>query len=164
MTYDWIAYLTVFLALWSAVIGGVFSAFSEFIMKGLLRADTASGIASMQQINKTVIPTQFVAGILIIPFLSIALAIHAVFAFGFDRDGVLALILAPVIFIPTVFLMTMFGNVPMNNRLDALNPNTAEAATYWTYYRRRWTRFNHVRTIGSLATAIVYFVAAFQLG
>ena len=32
MTYEWTLYLCLFLALWSAVIGGVFSAFSEFIM------------------------------------------------------------------------------------------------------------------------------------
>ena len=37
MTYEWTLYFCLFLALWSAVIGGVFSAFSEFVMSGLLR-------------------------------------------------------------------------------------------------------------------------------
>ena len=73
MTYDWMLFACLFLALWSAVIAGVFSAFSEFIMAGLLRGSPAAGIEAMQQINRTVIRTQFVAGILLIPFLSVAL-------------------------------------------------------------------------------------------
>ena len=51
MTYEWPLYFCLFLALWSAVVGGVFSAFSEFIMSGLLRADPAGGMDAMQQIN-----------------------------------------------------------------------------------------------------------------
>ena len=51
MTYDWMLFACLFLALWSAVIAGVFSAFSEFIMAGLLRGSPAAGIEAMQQIN-----------------------------------------------------------------------------------------------------------------
>ncbi|MEL6956662.1 MAG: hypothetical protein AAFO88_08470, partial [Pseudomonadota bacterium] len=72
MTYDWTLYLSLFLALWSAIVGGVFSAFSEFIMRGLLRAEPAGGIEAMQHINRTVLRTPFVAGILAIAPLSIA--------------------------------------------------------------------------------------------
>lgn len=77
MSFEWILYLCLFLALWSAVIGGVFSAFSEFVMSGLLRAEPAGGIEAMQQINRTVITTQFVAGIILIAPLSIGFAIYA---------------------------------------------------------------------------------------
>lgn len=42
--YDWQLYAIAFLALWSAVVGGVFSAFSEFIMKALMRSAPAAGI------------------------------------------------------------------------------------------------------------------------
>ncbi|MEL6239643.1 MAG: hypothetical protein AAFQ90_13765, partial [Pseudomonadota bacterium] len=77
MTYDWTLYLSLFFAIWSAVIGGVFSAFSEFIMRGLLRADPAGGIEAMQHINRTVLSTQFVAGILVIAPMSIAIGIYA---------------------------------------------------------------------------------------
>ena len=62
MTHDWTLYLSLFLAIWSAVIGGVFSAFSEFIMRGLLRGEPAGGIEAMQHINRTVLRSQFVAG------------------------------------------------------------------------------------------------------
>ncbi len=161
MTYEWTLYFCLFLALWSAVVGGVFSAFSEFVMAGLLRAAPAGGIEAMQQINRTVIRTQFVAGILLIPPLSIAFAIYG----WKSLDGLAeaALMLAPMIYVPSVFLMTIFGNVPMNNKLDRLDATAPDAETYWRHYGRVWTRLNHVRTLGSVATAGVYLAAAVTL-
>lgn len=161
MTYEWLLYASFFLALWSAVIGGVFSAFSEFIMAGLLRARPSAGIQAMQEINKTVIRTQFVAGIMLIPVLSVAVAVYG--ANHLEGAARIALIAAPAIYIPSVFLMTMIGNVPMNNRLESLDPESAEAAAYWQVYGRRWTRLNHFRSLGSILTALVYLVAGVSL-
>jgi uncharacterized membrane protein len=129
MTYDWILFAILFLALWSAIVGGIFWAFSDFIMKALVRAEPAAGIEAMQQINKTVIGTQFVIGILLIPVLSIGLAVYA---WG-SLTGLplFALLLAAVVFVPSVFLMTLAGNVPMNNRLAALDPTSEEGTAYW---------------------------------
>lgn len=161
MTDDWTLYLSLFLTLWSAIVGGVFSAFSEFIMRGLLRAEPASGIEAMQQINRTVLRTQFVAGILVIGPLSIAIAVYA--ALNLQGAAQTALMAAPLVFVPTVLLMTMFGNVPMNNRLDRLDHRAAASATYWRAYGRDWTRLNHVRTFGSVFTAGLYLIATISL-
>ncbi len=158
MTHEWTLYLCLFLALWSAVIGGVFSAFSEFIMSGLLRAEPAAGIESMQHINRTVIKTQFVAGILLIAPLSIFLAVHGLN--NFDGVARAAALVAPVVYLPTVFLMTIFGNVPMNNKLDRLDHTDPDAESYWREYGQVWTRLNHFRTIGSVLTAAIYLTAS----
>ena len=161
MTYEWPLYLCVFLALWSAVVGGVFSAFSEFIMAALQRAEPASGIEAMQHINRTVIRTQFVAGILLIAPISVLLALYG--STNLEGSAVFAIIGAPIIFVPTVLLMTIFGNVPMNNRLDRLDRQLPEAHTYWARYGRDWTRLNHIRTLGSVLTAGLYLFAAVNL-
>ncbi len=161
MTYEWTLYFCLFLALWSAVVGGVFSAFSEFIMAGLLRTEPEGGIESMQHINRTVMKTQFVAGILLITPLSILFAVYG--ALTFEGDARTSLILAPVIYVPSVFLMTMFGNVPMNNKLDRLDRHTPEAKAYWITYGRVWTRLNHFRSVGSIVTATLYMITAIQL-
>jgi len=161
MTYDWTLYFCLFLALWSAVIGGVFSAFSEFIMAGLLRAKPAGGIESMQHINRTVIKTQFVAGIILISVFS---ALFAFYAFAvFDGYGLAILILAPIVYVPSVFVMTVAGNVPMNNKLERLDHTSDEAKVYWIEYCRDWTRLNHVRALGSIITACLYISAAVVL-
>jgi len=161
MTYEWTLYFCLFLALWSAVIGGVFSAFSEFVMSGLLRTAPAGGIEAMQHINRTVIKTQFVAGILSIALFSVLFAIYS--ATVFDGAALVTLILAPIVYLPTVFFMTIIGNVPMNNRLERLDYTTLEAEAYWVKYGRDWTRLNHIRTLGSVFTAGLYIIAAITL-
>lgn len=161
MTYDWPLYFCLFLALWSAVIGGVFSAFSEFIMKALIRTETKGGIEAMQHINRTVIKTQFVAGILSIALFSVMFAGYAWTVF--DGYALGAIILATVVYIPSIFLMTVMGNVPLNNRLERLDHTSAEARTYWVTYVRDWTRLNHFRSLGSVLTAGLYIIAALTL-
>ena len=161
MTYDWPLYFCLFLALWSAVVAGVFSAFSEFIMSALLKAEPAGGIEAMQHINRDVIKTQFVAGILSIGLFSLLLGLYSLAVC--EGAALLALILAPLVYLPSVFLMTMFGNVPMNNKLDSLDYTSAEAHAYWREYGEKWTRLNHFRSIGSVLTAGLYLIAAITL-
>ncbi len=161
MSYLWSVYICLALGLWCAFEGGVFKAFSEFVMKGLLRAAPASGIESMQQINKTVIRTEFVAALFAITAFSAAFAIYGMFAL----DGMVRLILivAAFSYLCSVFLMTLFGNVPMNNRLAALAHDSVEARGYWQHYGQRWTKLNHFRTGGSFLTAGLYLIAALTL-
>ena len=161
MTYDWPLYFCLFLALWSAIVGGAFSAFSEFVMSALLNAEPASGIEVMQHINRDVIKTQFVAGILSIAVFSMLFALYSLAAF--DGAAMVTLILAALVYVPSVFLMTMLGNVPMNNRLDSVDQTSVEAQNYWMEYGAKWTRLNHFRSLGSVLTAGLYIIAAITL-
>jgi uncharacterized membrane protein len=161
MTYEWPLYFCLFLAIWSAVIGGVFSAFSEFVMSALLKTESAGAIEAMQHINRDVIKTQFVAGIISIAIFSLLFTLYGIFVFEGAALG--ALILAAAIYLPSVFLMTMLGNVPMNNRLESLNHKSEEAHAYWREYGEKWTRFNHLRSVGSVLTAGLYVVTAITM-
>jgi uncharacterized membrane protein len=149
------------LAVWSALVGGVFKAFSEFIMRALARTAPATGIAAMQQINRAVLRTEFVFALIGIAIIA---PLFAGFAAVVARSVVAMLLaLAAAIYVALVFLVTIFGNVPMNNRLDALDPASPAAAGYWQHYLRRWTRLNHLRTLGCIATAALYALAAAAL-
>jgi uncharacterized membrane protein len=58
--------------------------------------------------------------------------------------------------------VTMVFNVPMNNKLEALLPQSEEAARLWSStYLVDWVRWNHVRTLSSLG-ALGCFVMAFR--
>lgn len=161
MTYEWPLYFCLFLALWSAIVGGVFSAFSEFIMSALLKTEAAGGMEAMQHINRDVIRSQFVAGILSIAVFSTLFSFYSLTVF--EGAALAALILAPLVYLPSVFLMTIFGNVPMNNRLGSLDHTSPEGHAYWREYGRKWTRLNHARSIGSVLTAGLYTIAAITL-
>lgn len=158
VTHHWIVYACMVLTIWVALVGGVFKAFSEFIMSALDRAATECGIEAMQQINRSVLRTEFVAAIVALSVVSPLFAAYCFLAVGGTASVLTAL--ASGIYFPSVFLVTVFGNVPMNKRLDGLAPGSAEARKYWAIYARRWTLLNHWRTVGCLATSIAYALAA----
>ena len=161
MTPHWISYACMFLALWVALVGGVFKAFSEFIMTALDRASPESGIEAMQQINRVVLRTEFVAAIIALSVVTPLFAAYCHYAVA-GPAGTLAA-LAAGIYWPGVFLVTVFGNVPMNKRLDSMPPDHVETRDYWKTYVRRWTRLNHLRTAGCIASSIAYAFAALAL-
>ncbi len=155
---NWVLYLCLSLGFVSALVAGVFQSFSDFVMAGLARAKPAGGIESMQHINRTVFRSAFLISFLSLVPLTIGFALYAaVQTRGAGRAFVIA---AAVTYVLAVFAVTIAGNVPMNKRLDRLDHASSEAASYWRTYCQAWTRWNHVRTMGSAATAASYLLAA----
>ena len=161
MSFHWTLYFCLFLGLWSALVAGVFKAFSEFIMSGLLRTNPAAGIESMQQINITVLRTEFVSALISISVFSTAFAGYALFTF--EGASAVVIVLAAAVYLPSVFLVTVLGNVPMNKKLEKMDLHSLRAVDYWNEYGVKWTRLNHLRTLGSIFTAGLYLIAAISL-
>lgn len=160
MFNDWPLFACLFLALWSAIVGGVFSAFSEFVMPALTKTTPTCGIEAIQQINRDVIGTQFVAGIILIAPLCVMFAVYCLLAY---EDIVIWPVLSAAgLYLLSVFGITVVGNVPMNNRLDAMDKSERAAAAYWQEYGRNWTRMNHIRCIGSIGTSCLMLAGAFS--
>lgn len=158
MTTNWIVYACLFLGLSSALVAGVFQAFSDFVMRGLVQAEASGGITSMQHINRTVLRSVFLVSLLALVPATLTFAIYAWVSLG--GPGRTLIVTAAVIYMATVFLVTVFANVPMNERLASMAYASAEADAYWSTYSRRWTMWNHVRTLGSVATAACLLLAA----
>ena len=158
---SWVVYVCLALGLSSALVGGVFLSFSDFVMQGLLRAAPAGGIESMQQLNRTVYRSVFVATLVALAPASAALSVYA----GLELAGpARALIIgATVCYLLCVVAVTAAGNIPMNERLDAMAPDSPEAERYWVTYGRVWTRYNHVRTLGAGVAALGFHLAAISL-
>ena len=73
------------------------------------------------------------------------------------------IVLAAAVYLPSVFLVTVLGNVPMNKKLEKMDPHSLRAVDYWNEYGVKWTRLNHLRTLGSIFTAGLYLIAAISL-
>ena len=147
------------LALISALVGGVFQSCSDFVMRGLGRAEGDAGMLAMQQINVTVMRSLFLTSFfLLVPGLA-----AAAWAASAQSSAIFHWVLgAGIVYVVGVVLVTVLGNVPMNNRLDQLisEGEREKAAEYWQLYLVRWTRWNHIRTAGCAATAALLLVAA----
>ncbi|MGJ8535807.1 MAG: DUF1772 domain-containing protein [Parasphingopyxis sp.] len=158
MTIDWLLFLCLAMALSSALVAGVFQSFSDFVMRALIAAAPSAGIESMQMINRTVFRSVFLAMLLGLVPASLILGAYAyLYLSGSSASWILT---GGAVYVVSVFLVTMLGNVPMNNRLDRMDTTNAATADYWLEYGIVWTRWNHVRTLGALTAAICFLAAA----
>jgi uncharacterized membrane protein len=141
-----------------ALVGGVFFAFSTFVMRALADLPPAQGILAMQRINITVINPWFLG-----VFLGTAPLIGITAFLVRDNSQSFGWLLASfVVYLAGSVGVTMVFNVPRNNRLAALEATSPEAATYWPIYLREWLRWNHVRCLAALFAAAAAALAIAQ--
>lgn len=161
MPEDWIVYACLGAGLSSALVAGVFQSFSDFVMRSLIAARPAGGIEAMQMINRKVFRSIFLTMFLVMVPASLVLAIYA--QVNLAGPAPTWIITGASIYLIGVFLVTMLGNVPMNQRLNTMDPLTEKTVDYWKTYGRVWTRWNHVRTLGSLAASVCFLIASIAL-
>jgi len=149
--------LTFVAALGAGLIGGLFFAFSTFVMTALGRLAPAGGIAAMQSINVAVLNPVFFTAF----FSTAALCIVLVFFALMDWSSAAAmpLLAGSLLYLIGTILVTILFNVPLNNRLAAVTPESTQGADAWRHYLKAWTAWNHVRTAASLAAEACFIVA-----
>lgn len=148
---------TLVAALGCGLIAGVFYAFSTFIMKALARLPPAGGIAAMQSINVAVLNPWFLG-----VFLGTALVCGGVIVMAVLRwndAGAACLLAGGALYLLGTFGVTMVFNVPRNNALAAVDPQSADGAAVWTRYLAEWVWWNHVRTAAAFAAMIAFILA-----
>lgn len=148
-------------ALGSGAIGGVFFAFSNFVMPALARIAPAEGIHAMQAINVTVLNRLFLGTFMGTGALSIAAIVVALLRW--DGLGSLCTVLAGATYVLGSILVTMRGNVPLNNALMRVTQADARGEATWSSYLRHWTKWNHVRTIACFGAMALFIVALSSL-
>ncbi len=116
----------------SALIAGVFFAFSSFVMKALARVPSEEGIAAMQSIK------------------------------GWSMPSSSWLLAGALSYLIGTFLVTALGNVPLNDQLAAVSSADASAVAVWQHYLDRWTMLNTLRTAAAVAAAICLTVGLLQ--
>lgn len=146
----------------SAVVGGVFLAFSGFIMKALARMPGPGGTTAMQLINVAVITPAFLGPFLGTAVLSLGMMGFALLYWG--RPWSMFLLAGGLLYITGVLLVTLFRNVPLNDSLAAVSSSDPVASDMWDNYLRRWTRSNHIRTGAALAAALLFGIGLVQAG
>ena len=144
-------------ALGSGLIGGVFFAFSAFVMAALGRLPPDQGVSAMQAINVAVLNPWFLAAFFGTAAACAVLAI-AVF-FRWSEPGAILLLAGSLLYLVGTILVTLRLNVPLNDALAAARPEDAESAVLWKRYLTEWTAWSHLRTAASLAAAAAFILA-----
>ena len=147
--------LAVTAALGVALMAGLFFIFSNTIMRALATLPSVNAVAAMQAINKQILNPIFLFVFFLTPFLCLVLLILEIFSASTN----LILVAATACHLGGAFLVTLSKNVPMNNQLASLNPTDSQTADYWQTYRRRWTFWNHIRTLSCLLSLLGFLLA-----
>lgn len=157
ITNYWLFALNLFAALGCGLMAGVFFAFSVFVMSALARLQPPQGIAAMQAINITVINPLFMAVFLGTPIACIFLIISSLSKW--HQPAAVYLILGSLLYLIGTFGVTIMFNVPMNEALAIVKPDSADGADLWASYLTNWTIWNHVRTTAAIAAAASLTIA-----
>ena len=149
--------LTLISALGCGLVGGMFFAFSTFIMKALNHLPPAQGIAAMQSINVVVINPLFMTAFFGTAATCVILTVSSLLRWPTPGGGFL--LVGSLLYLFGTILVTIVCNVPRNDALAAVDPASAEGARVWAGYVTGWTVWNHVRTAAALAAAAVLSMA-----
>ena len=143
-----------------AAIGGVFFAFSSFVMKALSRLPSSEGIAAMQSINIVVLNPSFIGVFMGTAVLSLGMA--SVALRGWPWPSAPFFIIGAVLYLAGTFLVTLIGNVPLNKRLAAISATDPEASDVWEHYLEKWTMLNSLRAAAALIAALMFIIGLLQ--
>ena len=141
--------LTLTAVIATGLLAGVYFIFSICIIPALDRLPAAQAAAAMQSVNRVILNPFFGLVFGGSAAACVVLAISALFRW--DEAGSAWLLAGSLLLLAGSPLVTAVRNVPLNNELDAVEPESPAGAQRWASYAAEWTTWNHVRTVATLA-------------
>ena len=152
-----VLFITVLLNAFSV---GFFFAWSVSVILGTKKVGHLTYLETMQNINREILNPVF-----FIVFFGSLIALVITIYLQFNNKTVFVLVLAStIIYLIGTFGVTAFGNVPLNNELEALNItklNLIKLKDFRTYYESAWNHFHGIRTISSMVSFILLLISIF---
>src|SRR5262245_34405249 len=145
--------LTIASAVGAGLNAGVFFAFSTFVMTALRQLPPRDGLVAMQRINRAAPSPLFMIALFGTALLCVIIGIDGLRPW--NASGMPWCVTAAASF-PVSIVLTVVYHVPHNDAVAALDPNAASSGAEWLRYATAWTRWNHVRTLSSIASAVLF--------
>jgi len=154
--------LAQFAILAYALVGGVFLAFSDFIMRSLMRTGGHGGVEAMQAINREVFRWIFMT--LFLGMAAVSLFVAGYGALGLSGPAGTLIMLAGIVYVIGCFGVTVVFNVPMNEALARMEMSADATRAYWLQvYVPRWTFWNTVRTAACTVSAALLLLGLLRM-
>ena len=153
--------LTLFTAIFlTGLSAGFFYAWQVSVIPGTRKVVDLTYLESMQSINRAILNPAF---FLIFIGSPLALAISTIQQFN-SGMGFWLLLTAAITYMLGTFGMTAFGNVPLNDALDALEIaklGELEIGRFRKAYERKWNRLHLIRTVFAVLSFIFSLLVVF---
>ena len=147
----------------TALIAGLFYAYSCSVNIGLGKLSDGQYLTAMQSISSSILNplffTSFIGSLILLPLCTV---LH------YQRLGspvFMLLLIASIVYIAGSFAVTIFGNVPLNEMLEKfeLNSTSTEAlAAQRAKFEVPWNRLHTIRTIASVISLVLVILACIK--
>jgi uncharacterized membrane protein len=147
------------LILLTGLSAGLCFTWSNAVTPGIGRLDDLGYLMSFQQMNRTIINPVFF-GPTLLGFLNL---------YGFRNAAssvIWLLIRATVIYCIGVVLVTIFGNVPLNNMLETTELSSArleDIKTLRATFEVKWNRLHLIRTFSSTISFLLLIITLIEI-
>jgi uncharacterized membrane protein len=135
----------------AGLVTGLLFAFSNCALSALADLPADKGMFAMQRVNERIINPIFLLLFFGTPILCAFIAVMALQAV--QEPGRFFLLLGALAYLLGPFGVTVMFNVPLNNQLARTDPS--DAGAFWPVYRKKWQRWNHVRTAIGAASIVL---------
>ena len=137
-------------------IGGVYFAFSFFVMQSLKKTSASDAIRTMNTINLVILKSPFMLLFFFSSFIAFILFLENLVLYKLiSNEG-----FASLIFLLGMFLCTATKNVPLNNKLADFDfkDSTFNPTIEWNNYYRDWIKWNHIRTASCFLSMVLLLI------
>lgn len=145
----------------SGLSAGLFYAWSVSVIPGTRKVIDPTYLETMQSINRGILNPAFFA----IFFGSIIfLVLASIYAFNINQTAFWLFVAASATYLIGTVGVTGLGNVPLNNKLEALNLSEMSAEEWATFrkdYETNWNRLHTIRTVFAVLAFLLSTVALF---
>lgn len=144
--------MIILLIVMTGLMAGIYFAFSVFIMKSLAELPAIQAAEAMTKINDVIVNTLFLPVFFGSTFWYAGLIVWSLADWQPESS---LLVAAALVYIFGMFIVTAFGNVPLNNKLQRIEANKAALTAFWNDYLHSWTHLNHIRTLSCIAACTI---------
>ena len=137
-------------------IGGVYFAFSFFVMHSLKKINHLEAIRIMNSINSVILKSPFMLLFFFSSFIAVILFLKNLILFKIIYNQ----FLSSLVFLGGMFLCTVIKNVPLNKKLANFNFNDTsnDPELEWGYYYKNWIKWNHIRTASCFVSTVLLVI------
>ena len=144
----------------SGLMAGLFYAWSISVTPGLAQIGDDHYLHAFQSMNRAILnPAFFIA------FMGLAVLLPLLSYLQYTANVSAKfwyILVATILYVGGVLLVTFFGNVPLNNMLEALSiesMSSEQMDAFRLVFEGKWNRLNWIRTFSSLLSFLLLVLA-----
>lgn len=141
---------------------GLFYAWSVSVIPGTQKVLDSTYLETMQSINRAILNPAF----FLIFFGSIIfLSIGSIYEFNANKTTFWLMLASSIFYLVGPLGVTVMGNVPLNDQLDALEwtkMNANKIAEFRNFYESNWNRLHLIRTVFAVVSFLLSVLAVFN--